>query len=196
MNGLIILGNKRDIKPEDLWSLEKQEVSEHLTKKIESHWLKAAKIYLDKQNNLANRLNGESVSAKYKITETNGEQVKLNSGENTKIVSSKIKQPSIVWCLFKAFHGQIIVSAILKLMRDILLFTGPVMLGWLIKYVKSKNESIVPGLFFMFFLTISYILQSVLFHQYFDRTFTSGARLRISLSNLIYKKVVSFSLYR
>jgi len=38
MNGLIILGNKRDLKSEDLWGLEKREISDQLTKKFESNW--------------------------------------------------------------------------------------------------------------------------------------------------------------
>jgi hypothetical protein len=42
MTGLILLGNKRDLLSEDLWSLDKREESEFLTEKLESKWSKVA----------------------------------------------------------------------------------------------------------------------------------------------------------
>lgn len=95
MNGLIILGNKRDLKSEDLWGLEKREISDQLTKKFESNWsaltnkqfkkyviihffkleiFKNKNRYLENMNEQKNK---SSAQVKYKVTEANGEDVKL-----------------------------------------------------------------------------------------------------------------------
>ena len=49
------------------------------------------------------------------------------------------------------------------------------------------------GLFYIFILFISSLIQSLAFHQYFDRALTVGTRLKISVSNLIYKKSLRLS---
>ncbi len=63
----------------------------------------------------------------------------------------------------------------------------------LIQHVKNRNESIVVGLFYVFILFFASLIQSFAFHQYFDRVLTVGARLRISVANLIYKKSLCLS---
>ena len=45
MNNIILEGNRRDLNTEDLWSLDKTELSEGLDKKVEFHWSKAANKY-------------------------------------------------------------------------------------------------------------------------------------------------------
>jgi hypothetical protein len=41
----------------------------------------------------------------------------------------KIKEPSLVWCLCKAFGGKFIAGSFLKVIHDLMLFAGPVLLG-------------------------------------------------------------------
>jgi hypothetical protein len=45
-----------------------------------------------------------------------------------KIITRKLKQPSMVLCLCKTFAGKFIAGSFLKLIHDIILFSGPVLL--------------------------------------------------------------------
>lgn len=105
----------------------------------------------------------------------------------------KIKKPSLLFCIFKAFYGKFLVGVFIKMLREILMFSSPIILGKLIQFVKNKNEPIIIGILYVLLLFTSAVIQSTLFHNYFDRMFNVGTRIKLALMNLIYKKSLRLS---
>ena len=59
----------------------------------------------------------------------------------------------------------------------------------IISFVRNRNQSVFIGLFYTYALLACFLIQSIFFQQYLDRTFSMGGRMRTALMNCIYKKV-------
>ena len=70
---------------------------------------------------------------------------------------------------------------------------GPLILGLLIEYTKSKHHPTILGIFYCLLLFLSTTLQTILNSQYFERMFNVGTKMRSIFMNLIYKKALVLS---
>ena len=59
----------------------------------------------------------------------------------------------------------------------------------IISFVHNRKQSVFIGLFYTFALLFCFMIQSIAFQQYLDRTFNIGGRLRTALMSYVYKKV-------
>lgn len=107
------------------------------------------------------------------------------------------KKPSIWRALFKAFGGTYIRGAMVKSGSDILAFVQPQLLRLLISYVESYQTDnpypVIRGVAIaigMFFVSVS---QTMCLHQYFQRAFDTGMRVKSSLTAVIYSKSLKLS---
>lgn len=108
------------------------------------------------------------------------------------------KKPSLWIALFRAFGAPYFRGALIKTVSDCLAFVQPQLLRLLISFVRSYNGDDTPQppirgaaiALAMFAVSIS---QTVFLHQYFQRAFETGMRIRSALTAAIYKKSTRLS---
>ena len=104
--------------------------------------------------------------------------------------SKKIKKPSFTLSIVKAFNGKFLAGSFLKVVYDLFQFVGPAILDKLISFISDKEQNILVGIFYTILLFFSSFIQSFVLQHYFHRMFIVGARVRTSIINLVYKKVL------
>lgn len=112
-------------------------------------------------------------------------------------LSSK-KNPSLTWALLKSFGSQFFAGSFFKMIQDLLAFTQPQLLRLLIRFVndyskKKEDATLSRGFtiaFSMFFVSIT---QTAVLHQYFQRVFEVGMKIKSSLTASIYQKSLVLS---
>jgi ATP-binding cassette subfamily C (CFTR/MRP) protein 1 len=107
------------------------------------------------------------------------------------------KSPSLWLAMFRSFGGPYFRGAVIKTGSDILNFVQPQLLRLLISFVASYQtatpQPVVRGAAIaiaMFFVSVS---QTALLHQYFQRSFETGMRIKASLTAAIYHKSTRLS---
>lgn len=117
--------------------------------------------------------------------------------EKTWAYELRKKRPSLWIALFRAFGGPYLRGAIVKSGSDILAFVQPQLLRLLIKFVSSyrtdEPEPVIRGVAIglaMFAVSVS---QTMCLHQYFQRAFETGMRVKSSLTAMIYSKALKLS---
>ena len=109
------------------------------------------------------------------------------------------KKPSLWLALFRGFGGPYYRATVIKTLSDALSFIQPQLLRLLISFVESyrgepsRRQPVVRGAAIaiaMFFVSVS---QTVCLHQYFQRAFETGMRVKTSLTAMIYAKSMRLS---
>ncbi|KAI4118912.1 MAG: hypothetical protein LQ345_001099 [Seirophora villosa] len=108
------------------------------------------------------------------------------------------KRPSLWIALFRAFGGPYFRGTLIKTLSDSLSFVQPQLLRLLISFVDSYRTSQEPQpairgaaiALAMFAVSVS---QTVCLHQYFQRAFETGMRVKSSLTAMIYSKSMKLS---
>jgi ATP-binding cassette subfamily C (CFTR/MRP) protein 1 len=107
------------------------------------------------------------------------------------------KKPSLWLALFKAFGGPYIRGAIIKSGSDILAFVQPQLLRLLISFIDSYQspdpQPIIRGVAIALSMFVVSVCQTSFLHQYFQRAFDTGMRVKSSLTALIYAKSLKLS---
>ncbi|KAJ5280205.1 Metal resistance protein YCF1 [Penicillium angulare] len=107
------------------------------------------------------------------------------------------KKPSLWIALFKAFGGPYMRGALIKSGSDMLAFVQPQLLRYLIAFINSYNspdpQPIIRGVAIALAMFFVSICQTSCLHQYFQRAFDSGMRVKSSLTALIYGKALRLS---
>lgn len=109
----------------------------------------------------------------------------------------KTKKPSLWIALFKAFGGPYLRGAIIKSGSDILAFVQPQLLRYLISFIDSYRspdpQPVIRGVFIALAMFLTSICQTSCLHQYFQRAFDTGMRVKASLTAMIYTKSLRLS---
>ncbi|KAF2157986.1 hypothetical protein K461DRAFT_290245 [Myriangium duriaei CBS 260.36] len=107
------------------------------------------------------------------------------------------KKPSLWIALFKAFGASYFRGACIKTVSDVLAFAQPQLLRLLISFVDSYRtdnpQTPIRGAAIaiaMFFVSVS---QTACLHQYFQRAFETGMRIKSALTASIYQKSMRLS---
>ena len=117
--------------------------------------------------------------------------------ERSWAIETEKKHPSLWIAIARSFGGPYLRGAIIKTFSDALNFTQPQLLRLLIKFVDSyRTDNPDPAIkgaaiaLAMFAVSVS---QTVLLHQYFQRAFETGLRIRASLTAMIFSKAMRLS---
>ncbi|KAI9706829.1 MAG: hypothetical protein M1820_004800 [Bogoriella megaspora] len=109
----------------------------------------------------------------------------------------KKKHPSLWLALFRAFGGPYFAGTCFKTVSDFLNFAQPQLLRLLISFVDSyQTDNPQPAVrgaaiaLAMFAVSVS---QTACLHQYFQRSFETGMRIKASLTATIYTKAMRLS---
>lgn len=108
------------------------------------------------------------------------------------------KKPSLWIAMAQAFGGPYLRGAIIKTFADCLAFVQPQLLRFLIAFVDSyrsgqQPEPAVKGAAIALAMFAVSVLQTACIHQYFQRAFESGMRVKASLTAAIFKKAMRLS---
>jgi ATP-binding cassette, subfamily C (CFTR/MRP), member 1 len=108
------------------------------------------------------------------------------------------KNPSLWIAMFRAFGGPYFRGALIKTISDVLAFVQPQLLRLLINFVESYHRGNEPqpairGVAIALAMFATSVLQTAALHQYFQRAFETGMRVKSSLIAMIYSKSLKLS---
>ena len=109
----------------------------------------------------------------------------------------KKSNPSLGWSILVTFGPRIVLGGMFKAIQDILQFSQPLMLRYLIQFVNVYNyeqsQPITRGVSLVIAMFIISVSQTALLHQYFWNIFNVGMNVKSSLIATIYKKALKLS---
>jgi ATP-binding cassette, subfamily C (CFTR/MRP), member 1 len=113
-------------------------------------------------------------------------------------MEKKKKKPSLWIALFRSFGGPYLRGAIIKSFSDVLAFVQPQLLRFLISFVDSyrpgnEPQPPVKGAAIALAMFAVSIGQTACLHQYFQRAFETGMRVKAALTAAIYQKSLRLS---
>jgi ATP-binding cassette subfamily C (CFTR/MRP) protein 1 len=144
----------------------------------------------------------------YKKYLTEDDLWNLASRDTTKSTGSKFKEawdyelehhkhPSLWIAIFRAFSGPYFRGALFKTVSDTLAFVQPQLLRLLIKFVSSYStpnpEPVTRGAAISLAMFAVSVGQTMALHQYFQRAFETGMRIKTALISAIYSKSLKLS---
>lgn len=114
-----------------------------------------------------------------------------------KSAHAKGKKPSLFVALAKAYGGPYATATVLKISNDILMFSQPQLLRsllqWVASYKSGNPEPPIKGFTIALVMFLCAVSQTALLHQYFDRAFTTGMRVKSGIVMLLYRKALVLS---
>lgn len=112
-------------------------------------------------------------------------------------IINKYNKPSLGWSLLYTFKWGLAAGGIFKLLQDILQFTQPLLLKYLIAYVNTYNsdkpEPLSKGFMIVLAMFSLSVIQTCFLHQYFWNLFNVGMNIKSSLVATLYKKSLKLS---
>ena len=166
VNPLILMGYSKNLEKSDMWSLDANETSLETTRRLEKEWNKVAAKYISEVREAKKRKQQSEDTSKVEQFQLEGSEAKKSSDE-----PSIIKEPSLLLCMAKVFGAKFLCGAFLKLIQDMLIFVGPMVLELLIKFTKNKEQDNIVGYFYTFVIFFSAIFQSFTLQHYFHKMF-------------------------
>lgn len=106
--------------------------------------------------------------------------------------------PSLIRAIAQAYGGPYLLAALFKLIQDMLQFAQPQLLRRLLSFADSYSpgnqpEPVYRGYMIAGLMFICGLVQTLFLHQYFDRVFVTGIRVRSGLIGVIYQKSLVLS---
>ncbi|KAM5199043.1 multidrug resistance-associated protein 1 isoform 3-T3 [Hipposideros larvatus] len=185
ITGLMILGYRQPLESTDLWSLNKEDMSEEVVPMLVKNWKKEC---AKSRKQLVKIVYPSQDPTKPK----SGSKVDVNEEAEALIVkpSRKERDPSLFKVLYKTFGPYFLMSFLFKAVHDLMMFTGPEILKLLINFVNDKEAPNWQGYFYTALLFISACLQTLVLHQYFHICFVSGMRIKTAVIGAVYRKAL------
>ncbi|KAL8900190.1 MAG: hypothetical protein Q9192_001194 [Flavoplaca navasiana] len=108
------------------------------------------------------------------------------------------KRPSLWIAMFRGFGGPYFRATLIKSVSDALAFAQPQLLRLLISFIDSyragqQRQPVVRGAAIAIAMFAVSVSQTVCLHQYFQRAFETGMRVKSSITALIYSKSMKLS---
>ncbi|KAH9924719.1 metal resistance protein YCF1 [Fomitopsis serialis] len=112
------------------------------------------------------------------------------------------KHKGLWMSLFVAYGRSYAFAALLKIIQDCLVFLQPQLLRWLLAYISEyqiarasgrERPSELEGFAVAVIMFCASVVQTIFLHQYFQRCFETGMRVRAGLVGVIYQKALVLS---
>ncbi|KAG9239762.1 P-loop containing nucleoside triphosphate hydrolase protein [Amylocarpus encephaloides] len=110
------------------------------------------------------------------------------------------KHPSLWMAIFRSFSGPYFRGALFKIISDTSAFIQPQLLRLLITFVDSYRpgnpnppQAVIKGAAIALGMATVSITQTIALHQYFQRAFETGMRIKTALTASIYSKSLKLS---
>jgi ATP-binding cassette subfamily C (CFTR/MRP) protein 1 len=106
--------------------------------------------------------------------------------------------PSLWMAIFRGFSGPYFRGSLFKIVSDSLAFVQPQLLKLLIRFVDSykpgkEREPVIRGAAIALAMFAVSVGQTMALHQYFQRAFETGMRIKTALTSAIYGKSLKLS---
>ncbi|XP_016051783.1 PREDICTED: multidrug resistance-associated protein 1 [Miniopterus natalensis] len=185
ITGLMVQGYRHPLESTDLWSLNKEDMSEQVVPVLVKNWKKEC---AKSRKQLVKIVYSSKDPAKPKASS----KVDVNEEAEALIVRSpqKEREPSLFKVLYKTFGPYFLMSFVFKALHDLMMFTGPEILKLLINFVNDKEAPSWHGYFYTALLFVSSCLQTLMLHQYFHICFVSGMRIKSAVIGAVYRKAL------
>ncbi|KAF9779193.1 metal resistance protein YCF1 [Thelephora terrestris] len=120
-----------------------------------------------------------------------------------KLTDALAKRKSLYLGLAVAYGKPFAFALFLKLVQDCLSFLQPQFLRWLLSFItdyQDAREGLLGerptpliGFSYALLMFLASVLQTIILHQYFQRVFETGLRVRAGLVTVIYQKSLRIS---
>uniref|UniRef100_A0A8D2LSH2 Multidrug resistance-associated protein 1 n=1 Tax=Varanus komodoensis TaxID=61221 RepID=A0A8D2LSH2_VARKO len=175
ITGLLVRGYRKPLELKDLWSLNKEDMSEEVVPGLARNW---AKEYTKAKRQVRGSLPPVFASPGLRKTRSASVALPLN------------KEPSLFKVLYKTFGPYFFMSFLFKAFHDLMMFAGPEILKLLINFVNDKDAPSWQGYLYTALLFVSAGLQTLVLHQYFHICFVTGMRLKTAVIGAVYRKAL------
>ncbi|KAM4829793.1 multidrug resistance-associated protein 1 isoform 2-T2 [Thomomys bottae] len=185
ITGLMVRGYRQPLEGSDLWSLNKEDMSEQVVPELVRNWKKEC---------------AKSCRQPVRIQYSNKEPPKPKGGSKVDVseeaealiikAPQKERDPSLFRVLYKTFGPYFLMSFLFKALHDLMMFTGPEILKLLIAFMNDPQAPDWQGYFYTVLLFVSACLQTLLLHQYFHICFVSGMRIKTAVIGAVYRKAL------
>ncbi|XP_037664364.1 canalicular multispecific organic anion transporter 2 isoform X2 [Choloepus didactylus] len=165
---MAILGYRRPLKEEDLWTLNEEDRSQQVIQRLLEAWRK-------QQRNKA--------AAAFEKKDSSEGEVLLGG-------RSRPKEPSFLWALSVTFGPSILISACYKLIQDLLAFVNPQLLSILIRFISTPEAPSWWGFLVAALMFTCSVIQTLALHQHFQCIFVTALQLRTGIIGVIYRKAL------
>ncbi|XP_053133014.1 multidrug resistance-associated protein 1-like [Hemicordylus capensis] len=184
ITGLMVQGYRQPLEAKDLWSLNKEDMSEEVVPGLARNW---AKEYAR-----AKKLPVPIMYSPKKPPKSSGSNGDVTEEAEALIIKSsqRDKEPSLFKVLYKTFGPYFLMSFLFKAFHDLMMFTGPEILKLLINFVNDKQAPNWQGYLYTGLLFFSAGLQTLVLHQYFHICFVTGMRLKTAVIGAVYRKAL------
>ncbi|XP_053528129.1 multidrug resistance-associated protein 1 isoform X1 [Artibeus jamaicensis] len=185
ITGLMIRGYRQPLESTDLWSLNKEDMSEQVVPILVKNWKKEC---AKSRKQTVKIMYSSNDPAKPK----GSSKVDVNEEAEALIVKSpqKEREPSLFKVLYKTFGPYFLMSFLFKALHDLMMFAGPELLKLLISFVNDKKAPDWQGYFYTVLLFVCACLQTLVLHQYFHICFVSGMRIKTAVIGAVYRKAL------
>ncbi|XP_047399638.1 ATP-binding cassette sub-family C member 3 [Sciurus carolinensis] len=170
--GMAILGYRRPLVDQDLWSLNKEDCSHMVVQRLLKEWKRQQK-----------QAAGPKAAAAF------GKTV---SGEDQVLLGHRPRSPeaSFLWALLATFRSSLLISACYKLVLDLLSFVNPQLLSILIQFISNPTAPAWWGFLLAGLMFTSSMIQTLIVNQYHHGIFVYGLQFRTAITGLIYRKAL------
>ncbi|XP_032125531.1 multidrug resistance-associated protein 1 isoform X4 [Sapajus apella] len=188
ITGLMVQGYRQPLESSDLWSLNKEDISERVVPVLVKNWKKEFAKCRKQPVKVV-------YSSKDPAKPKGSSKVDVNEEVEALIVKSPQKEwnPSLFKVLYKTFGPYFLMSFFFKAIHDLMMFAGPEILKLLINFVNDTTAPDWQGYFYTVLLFVSACLQTLLLHQYFHICFVSGMRIKTAVIGAVYRKALVIS---
>uniref|UniRef100_A0A9L0SLR3 Multidrug resistance-associated protein 1 n=1 Tax=Equus caballus TaxID=9796 RepID=A0A9L0SLR3_HORSE len=185
ITGMMVQGYRQPLESADLWSLNKEDMSEQVVPILVKNWKKECAKARKQPVKVV-------YSSKDPARPKGSSKVDVNEEAEALIVKSPAKErdPSLFKVLYKTFGPYFLMSFLFKALHDLMMFAGPEILKLLINFVNDQQAPDWQGYFYTALLFISACLQTLVLHQYFHICFVSGMRVKTAVIGAVYRKAL------
>uniref|UniRef100_A0A8C6UTE3 Multidrug resistance-associated protein 1 n=1 Tax=Neogobius melanostomus TaxID=47308 RepID=A0A8C6UTE3_9GOBI len=177
---MMVTGFKRPLVESDLWSLHPENRSHRVVPGLVQRWNRQRQKFMySPKKAQQTEAKGASGADEAEILIVKGPQ--------------QSKEPSLLWALCLTFGPYFLISGLYKIIHDVLMFVGPLILRLLISFINSPDSPSWHGFFYTGLLFVCTCFQSLILQQYFHVCFVSGMRVRSAIIGAVYRKALVIS---
>ncbi|XP_070297735.1 multidrug resistance-associated protein 1-like [Salvelinus sp. IW2-2015] len=187
ITGLIVTGYKRPLEQKDLWCLNSEDRSQRVVPQLVRRWNnECLKVKRPEEKTLYSPKKAPRGERKEGVPVEESEILIMKTPQKT-------REPSLFWALCLTFGPYFLISALYKIIQDVLMFVGPNILRLLIQFVNDSSAPSWQGYFYTALLFVCTCFQTLILQKYFHVCFVTGMRLRTAIVGAVYRKALVIS---
>ncbi|CAM4856859.1 unnamed protein product [Rotaria socialis] len=191
---LIIRGYRKPLTEKDCWQLEISERAINIVHRVKACFEGAASRSKSIAYEKTRNWNKNDTAERKKVEDENRDLLKQLPSVEIKNKPAGIRTPIVFWrALFRAYKGKLIAGGLMKVVHDVLQFSGPMILKQVLTFLTDPTAPGWLGVFYAALLGATVICQTLFLQAYFHRQYVVGLRFRSAITALVYRKSLKLS---